>query len=268
MVRRLVEISGSGLLNSVPVAPRACASRRRSAAGPRLGGVVSRPCRIEAAAGAEPRRFVEPGVDVGQPQSVVAGLGFGQRGAPTSAASTASDENRRRADPAHRARFSRSGWCCRRRPPSGPDQAQQGRFAGAVAADQADSSRRTWPRGAIEQHAFAVAEGEVVDVNMGPRRLARGKGQSNRLAGPKPRVYKAPTRQDTVCKRIHGRRTHFLDHQAGRDPPEPDRQINARFEEKGLRIVAQKRIWMTRSRPISSMACTGRVRSSTISALS
>src|SRR5882757_8094895 len=61
--------------------------------------------------------------------------------------------------------------------------------------------------------------------NMGPRRLARGKSPSNRLAGPKPRVYKArPLAQIPPARGFHGRRTHFLDHQAGCDPPEPDRQ--------------------------------------------
>ncbi len=44
-------------------------------------------------------------------------------------------------------------------------------------------------------------------------------------------------------------------------------KINARFEEKGLRIIAQKRIRMSRQQAEgSSTACTRPVRSSTTSA--
>ena len=107
------------------------------------------------------------------------------------------------------------------------DQAQQRRFARAVAADQADlPAVGNGRRGAIEQDALAVAKGKVVDVQHGAAAFSTRKARrSNRLAGPEPRVYKARPRAKAHAEEgFHGRRTHFLDHQAGRDPPEPDRQ--------------------------------------------
>ncbi len=177
MVRRLVEDQQVGIAEQRAGQRHAHPpAAGEFAAGSSLGVVVETQA-MQDRGGPRRRRggadFVEPGMDVGQPHSVVAGLGFSQqRGALDVGGQHGVQHGdiatrrvlRHRADAvaAAQADAAAVGFDV------ALDQAQQGRFPGAIAADQADLPAVGHGRGgAIEQHALAVAEGEIIDVQHG-----------------------------------------------------------------------------------------------------
>ena len=186
MVGRLVEDQEVGIAEQRSRQRHAHApAAGELAAGPRLGGVVEAQAMQDRGGPRRCRRradFVEPGMDVGQPQSVVAGLGFGQQRGALDVGGQHGVEHgdaaagrvlRHRADAVSAAQADAAAVGL----DVALDQAQQGRFAGAVAADQADLPAVGHGRGgAIEQHALAVAEGEVIDVKHGAAAFSTRKG--------------------------------------------------------------------------------------------
>ena len=136
-------------------------------------------------------------MDLGQPHAVVAGLGLGQQRRALDVGGQHRVEHRdvaarrilrHRAD-AHAARHVDVAAVGLE---LALDQLQQGRFARAVAADQADFPAVGDGRaGAVEQHPLAVAEGEVGDVKHGAAAFSMREGAqtkaNGRLAGLKRR---------------------------------------------------------------------------------
>ena len=179
-------IRRSGLLNSVPASATRMRQPPENSPQGRAWAALSkpRPCRIEAArAGAEaaPISSSRAWMSASRNPSWQASASASRAVRSTSAASTAS-----------RTEMLAAGRVLRHRADAGAaaqadaaavgldlalDQAQQGRFAGAVAADQADLPAVGHGRGgAIEQHALAMAEGEVVDVEHGAAAFSTRKG--------------------------------------------------------------------------------------------
>ncbi len=179
-------IRRSGLLNSVPASATRMRQPPENSPQGRAWASLSkpRPCRIEAArAGAEaaPISSSRAWMSASRSPSWQASDSASSAVRSTSAASTAS-----------RTDMLPPGGSCGTEPmrfrplrlmlpPSASicalDQAQESRLAGAVAADQADLPAVGHGRGgAIEQHAFAMAEGEVVDVEHGAAAFSTPKG--------------------------------------------------------------------------------------------
>ena len=209
MVRGLVEDQEVGIAEQRAGQRHAHApAAGEFAAGPALRRVVeAQP--VQDRGGPRRRRggtdLVEPGMDLGQPQAVVAGLVLGQQGGALDVGRQHGIQHRDVA----------AGRILRDRADAHAaghvdvaavgldhalDQAQQRRFARAIAADQADlPAVGNGRRGAIEQDALAVAEGKVVDVQHGAAAFSTRKGlRSNRLAGAEPRVYKARPRAEST----------------------------------------------------------------------
>ena len=84
------------------------------------------------------------------------------------------------------------------------------------------------------------------------RRLGQGRRlqrlSHGHLSRRRSRRYKARGFPNTSCpEAAHGPRADPLDHQARRDPPQPDRRDQRPLEKAGLRIVAQKRLHLSRA---------------------
>ncbi len=174
MVRRLVEDQQIGIAEQ--------RAGQRHAHAPAAGELAARPCLggvVEAQAiqdrgGARGRGggadLVEPHVDVGQPQPIMRGLGLGHQRRALDVGCQHGVEHadvaarrilRHRADAgaAHQVDVAAVGL------ELALDQLEQGRFARAIAADQADFPAVGKGRGgAVEQHALAMAEGKIGDA--------------------------------------------------------------------------------------------------------
>ena len=186
MVRRLVEDQEVGIAEQRAGQRHAHApAAGELAAGPALRLVVeAQP--VQDRGGPRRRRggtdLVEPGMDLGQPQAVVAGLVLGQQGGALDVGRQHGIQHRDVAAGRilrHRADAHAAGHVdvAAVGLDHALDQAQQRRFARAIAADQADlPAVGNGRRGAIEQDALAVAEGKVVDVQHGAAAFSTRKG--------------------------------------------------------------------------------------------
>ncbi len=179
MVRRLVEDQEVGVAEQRARECHAHApAARERAAGPLLRVVVEAEAGQDRG-GARGRGggldLVEAHMDVGQAQAVLGGLGLGKQRGPFDVGRQHGVDHldvaarrvlRHRADAgaAHQVDVTRVGLVL------ALDDLEQGRFACAVAADQANlPAVGESHRGAVEQDALAVAKGEIGDAEHGAR---------------------------------------------------------------------------------------------------